>query len=113
MKSEWNKFVAAIYKKEKELNKEFKFKDALKKAAPLWKKGVRSVEGVVAGVVDETKKVVKKVGSMVGLKTRKHKKSHKGKSHKGKSHKGESHKGGKKTAKRARKSKSKSRKSRK
>lgn len=103
MKSEWNKFVAAIYKKEKELNKEFKFKDALKKAAPLWKKGVRSVEGVVAGVVDETKKVAKKVGSMVGLKTRKHKKSHKGKSHKGKSHKG-----GKKTAKRARKSKSKS-----
>lgn len=48
MASAWNKFVADIYRKNKKGNPNYKFKDALKDAAPLWKNGQKSDSGDAA-----------------------------------------------------------------
>jgi hypothetical protein len=59
MVSAWNKFVKKIYDQNKS-KPGYKFKDALKDAAPLWKKGQGSASADMA--VDTSAKKTKKRG---------------------------------------------------
>ncbi len=59
MVSAWNKFVKKIYDQNKS-KPGYKFKDALKDAAPLWKKGQGSADAAVDASASSGKKTKKR-----------------------------------------------------
>lgn len=68
--SEWTKFVSAFYKKKHASNPNYQFKDALKEAAKVYKKG----SSAVVGKTKKSSKKSKKSGKSQKKRTMKNKK---------------------------------------
>lgn len=70
--SEWTKFVSAFYKKKHAANPNYQFKDALKEAAKVYKKGSSSSSETTGKTKSKKSRKSRKVRTMKKRGSRKH-----------------------------------------